>query len=95
MAGVERARSRASGVTLDLGPCVAAMRDKLPANTIICNGAGNFSGWWHRYWRYGPMPTPARADLGDDGLWRARRGRRGAALQGPAGGRASPATATS
>jgi acetolactate synthase I/II/III large subunit len=45
------------GVTLDLGPCVKAMRDKLPANTIICNGAGNFSGWWHRYWRYGPMPT--------------------------------------
>ena len=33
------------------------MRDKLPDNTIICNGAGNFSGWWHRYWRYGPMPT--------------------------------------
>ncbi len=33
------------------------MRDKLPDNTIICNGAGNFSGWWHRYWRYGPAPT--------------------------------------
>jgi acetolactate synthase-1/2/3 large subunit len=45
------------GVTLDLGPCVAAMRDRLPKDTIICNGAGNFSGWWHRYWRYGPMPT--------------------------------------
>src|SRR6476469_3124162 len=45
------------GVKLDLGPCVAAMREKLPENTIICNGAGNFSGWWHRYWRYGPMPT--------------------------------------
>src|SRR5919106_3519552 len=45
------------GVKLDLGPCVAAMREKLPANAIICNGAGNFSGWWHRYWRYGPMPT--------------------------------------
>jgi acetolactate synthase-1/2/3 large subunit len=44
-------------VKLDLGPCVAAMRDKLPETTIICNGAGNFSGWWHRYWRYGPMPT--------------------------------------
>jgi len=44
-------------VKLDLGPCVAAMREKLPENTIICNGAGNFSGWWHRYWRYGPMPT--------------------------------------
>ena len=45
------------GVALDLGPCVAAMREKLPADTIICNGAGNFSGWWHRYWRYGCMPT--------------------------------------
>jgi acetolactate synthase-1/2/3 large subunit len=45
------------GVKLDLGPCVAAMRDRLPETTIICNGAGNFSGWWHRYWRYGPMPT--------------------------------------
>jgi acetolactate synthase-1/2/3 large subunit len=44
-------------VKLDLGPCVAAMREKLPDTTIICNGAGNFSGWWHRYWRYGPMPT--------------------------------------
>ena len=39
-------------VTMDLGPCVAAMREKLPADSIICNGAGNYSGWWHRYWRY-------------------------------------------
>ena len=45
------------GVNLDLGPCVAAMRARLPETTIVCNGAGNFSGWWHRYWRYGPMPT--------------------------------------
>ena len=45
------------GVKLDLGPCVKAMREVLPADTIICNGAGNFSGWWHRYWRYGVMPT--------------------------------------
>ena len=46
-----------NGVRMDLGPCVKAMRDALPANAIICNGAGNFSGWWHRYWRYGVMPT--------------------------------------
>ena len=45
------------GVMLDLGLCVAAMRDRLPETTIVCNGAGNFSGWWHRYWHYGPMPT--------------------------------------
>ena len=42
------------GVALDLGLCVAAMRERLsPEDTIICNGAGNFSGWWHRYWHYG------------------------------------------
>lgn len=45
------------GVTMDLGPCVAAMRARLPTDTIICNGAGNYSGWWHRYWRYGGKPT--------------------------------------
>jgi acetolactate synthase I/II/III large subunit len=45
------------GVTLDLGQCVLAMREALPADTIICNGAGNFSGWWHRYWRYAGTDT--------------------------------------
>ncbi|MEO9470182.1 thiamine pyrophosphate-binding protein [Parasphingorhabdus sp.] len=42
---------------LDLGPCVTAMQEMLPADTIICNGAGNFSGWWHRYWTYGEFPS--------------------------------------
>ena len=42
---------------LDLGMCVAAMRQQLPADSIICNGAGNFSGWWHRYWAYGGAGT--------------------------------------
>jgi len=45
------------GVALDLGPCVLAMREAMPADTIICNGAGNYSGWWHRYWRYGGHGT--------------------------------------
>ncbi|HVJ03600.1 MAG TPA: thiamine pyrophosphate-binding protein [Sphingomonas sp.] len=46
------------GVTLDLGLCVAAMRERIaPGEAIICNGAGNFSGWWHRYWHYGPQPS--------------------------------------
>ncbi len=44
------------GVTLDLGLCVLAMRERIP-EAIICNGAGNFSGWWHRYWRYGGPPS--------------------------------------
>jgi acetolactate synthase-1/2/3 large subunit len=45
-----------NGATLDLGLCVKAMRAVLPGDTIICNGAGNFSGWWHRHWHYaGPV----------------------------------------
>lgn len=42
---------------LDLGLCVAEMRSRLPVDTIVCNGAGNFAGWVHRYWRYGPPTT--------------------------------------
>ncbi|HEX8302744.1 thiamine pyrophosphate-binding protein [Sphingomonas sp.] len=43
-------------VSLDLGQCVAAMRERIP-DAIICNGAGNFSSWWHRYWHYGAQPS--------------------------------------
>lgn len=42
---------------LDLASCVAHMREALPADTIIANGAGNFAGWWHRYWRYAGYPS--------------------------------------
>lgn len=45
------------GVALDLGQCVAAMRAAMPADAIICNGAGNFSSWWHRYWPYAAQPS--------------------------------------
>ncbi len=53
--------------SLDLGMCVAAMREQLPADTIICNGAGNFSGWWHRYWPYkgyGTQLAPTAGAMG-------------------------------
>ncbi|MDG5748630.1 thiamine pyrophosphate-binding protein [Qipengyuania sp. XHP0207] len=43
--------------TLDMGLAVQFMRDTLPADTIVCNGAGNFAGWWHRYWRYNGFPS--------------------------------------
>jgi len=55
------------GVTLDLGQVVARMRKTLPADSIICNGAGNFSGWWHRYWRYAALPSqlaPTNGSMG-------------------------------
>ncbi|MEQ1497885.1 MAG: thiamine pyrophosphate-binding protein [Novosphingobium sp.] len=42
---------------LDMAACVTAMRETFPDDSIICNGAGNFSGWWHRYWHYNGFPT--------------------------------------
>jgi acetolactate synthase-1/2/3 large subunit len=45
-----------SEAEMDLAACVAAMREALPTDTIIANGAGNFAGWWHRYWRYEAFP---------------------------------------
>jgi acetolactate synthase-1/2/3 large subunit len=46
-----------SGYPLDLAACLAIARQTLPADAIICNGAGNFSGWWHRYWPYAGYPS--------------------------------------
>ena len=42
---------------LDLAECLGIARAELPADAIICNGAGNFSGWWHRYWPYAGWPS--------------------------------------
>ncbi|GAA0281155.1 thiamine pyrophosphate-binding protein [Alteraurantiacibacter aestuarii] len=47
----------ASDFPLDQAMCMAAAREMLPADSIICNGAGNFGGWWHRYWRYTGFPS--------------------------------------
>ncbi len=52
---------------LDLGVVVQAMRDALPADSIICNGAGNYSGWWHRYWRYAEYGTQLAPTAGSMG----------------------------
>lgn len=53
----EWATAHPNGHTLDMGQAVQFMRDTLPADTIVCNGAGNFAGWWHRYWRYNGFPS--------------------------------------
>ncbi len=46
-----------NGAALDLGLCWGDVREQLPADTIICNGAGNFSAWAHRFWRYAAQPS--------------------------------------
>lgn len=49
--------TKAPNPALDMAACLATMRKTLPADSIICNGAGNFAGWWHRYWRYDGFPA--------------------------------------
>jgi acetolactate synthase-1/2/3 large subunit len=55
------------GAVLDMGQVVLALRDALPADTIICNGAGNFSAWFHRFWHYAGCPSqlaPTNGSMG-------------------------------
>ena len=54
---LEWSNPQPNGHKLDMGQVVAAMRQTLPDDAIICNGAGNFSGWWHRFWHYNGFPT--------------------------------------
>jgi acetolactate synthase-1/2/3 large subunit len=54
---IEWSTPGSDGTGLDLARCLAIARDKLPADSVICNGAGNFSGWWHRYWPYAGWPS--------------------------------------
>jgi acetolactate synthase-1/2/3 large subunit len=37
---------------LDFGQVMVWLRKRLPAETIVTNGAGNFAGWVHRYYQY-------------------------------------------
>jgi acetolactate synthase-1/2/3 large subunit len=54
---LEWSEPKGSGFALDLAECVGIARRQLPADSILCNGAGNFSGWWHRYWHYAGYPS--------------------------------------
>ena len=41
-----------AGDRLDLGAAIAVLREVLPADTVYCNGAGNYTVWVHRFTRY-------------------------------------------
>ncbi len=52
---------------VNLGEIVVRLRDNLPADAVICNGAGNFSVWVHRYYRYrrfGTQLAPISGSMG-------------------------------
>ncbi len=49
------------------GEIMCWLREELPADTIICNGAGNFSAWIHRFFRFrgfGTQLAPASGSMG-------------------------------
>jgi acetolactate synthase-1/2/3 large subunit len=37
---------------VNLSEIMVWLRDHLPADAILCNGAGNYSGWIHRFYRF-------------------------------------------
>lgn len=46
-----------SSGSLDLAVVVQQLQTKVRADAIVTNGAGNYTGWVHRYWRYGGFRT--------------------------------------
>ena len=48
---------------LDMAVVVKTIAARVPADTIYTNGAGNFSGWLHRYVRYAGLHQGGRTQL--------------------------------
>jgi acetolactate synthase-1/2/3 large subunit len=53
--------------TFQMSKAMAHLRHRLPADTIICNGAGNFSVWAHRFWRFNHFGTQLAPTSGSMG----------------------------
>jgi acetolactate synthase-1/2/3 large subunit len=52
---------------LQMPHVMAVLREKLPADAIMVNGAGNFAGWLHRFWPYrfyGTQLAPTSGSMG-------------------------------
>jgi len=52
---------------LQMGAVVQHLREALPGDTIVCNGAGNFATWVHRFWHfahYGTQLAPTSGSMG-------------------------------
>ena len=38
---------------VDMGVVIQELARQVPEDSIICNGAGNYTGWIHKIWRFG------------------------------------------
>jgi acetolactate synthase-1/2/3 large subunit len=52
---------------VNLGSIVVWLRENLPADALICNGAGNYSAWIHRYFRFRRFATQVGPTSGSMG----------------------------
>ncbi|HLI14126.1 MAG TPA: thiamine pyrophosphate-binding protein [Alphaproteobacteria bacterium] len=52
---------------LQFAAILARLRDELPPDTVVTNGAGNYAGWVHRFWRFRELGTqlaPTNGSMG-------------------------------
>jgi acetolactate synthase-1/2/3 large subunit len=42
---------------VDLAVCMEQLRERLPRDAVVTNGAGNFTVWVHRFWRWQVFPS--------------------------------------
>jgi acetolactate synthase-1/2/3 large subunit len=52
---------------VNLGEVIVWLRDRLPDDAILCNGAGNYAAWIHRFMRFrrlGAHVAPTSASMG-------------------------------
>jgi len=52
---------------VNLGEIMVWLRENVPLDTILCNGAGNYAAWIHRYYRFRRFAThiaPTSASMG-------------------------------
>jgi acetolactate synthase-1/2/3 large subunit len=57
----------ANAGAVQMGEIMAYLRDKLPADAILTNGAGNYASWLHRFYRFRKFKTylgPTNGSMG-------------------------------
>ncbi|MCD9229027.1 thiamine pyrophosphate-binding protein [Ralstonia pseudosolanacearum] len=52
-----------AGRGIDLARAMQWLRERLPRNAILTNGAGNYATWLHRFYQYGPLAAGSRTQL--------------------------------
>jgi acetolactate synthase I/II/III large subunit len=65
LAWTEKPTEQPGGV--NLGAVMVWLRDNLPADAILCNGAGNYAAWIHRFFRFrrfGQHVAPTSGSMG-------------------------------